>query len=106
MEVTLTIKGKKKKFKMGKVSVRLYRETVTLLHEFKNGTFMPDNYESDDIDKAVDYIVTVFSNQFTSDEFLDGFELYDAVEFMQLLNQCMDNVLFNKGRVEVSEKKA
>lgn len=106
MEVTLTIEGKKKKFKMGNVSVRLYRETVTLLHEFKNGTFMPDNYQSGDIDKAVDYIVSVFGNQFTADEFLDGYELYDAVEFMQLLNQCMDNVLFNKGRVEVTEKKA
>ena len=106
MEIVLDINGKETTFKTGKVTVRLYRKTVDLHSAWVAGEFMPKGYTSKDIDQAIEYICEVFGNQFTLDDFLDGYEMNDSLDFMVLINGCMDNVLFNGGKVEKSEKKA
>lgn len=106
MKITLDINGKDKEFKSAKITTRLYRKTIGLHSAWRSGEFMPKGYGVEDIDGAIDYILEVFGNQFTADEFLDGYYLGDSVDFMALIDACMDNVIFNEGKVEKDEKKA
>ena len=70
MEVTIKINGKDKTFKTDFISARMFKKTEELQRR-------ADNKEDIDLDEVVQYIVDVFGNQFTVDEFYDGVDVAD-----------------------------
>lgn len=70
MEVTIKIDGKDKIFKTDFISARMFKKTEELQRR-------AENKEDIDLDEVVKYIVEVFRNQFTMDEFYDGVDVSD-----------------------------
>lgn len=70
MKITIKINGKDKEFKTDFISARMFRRSEELSRKHQNK-------EEVDIDEIVDFIVQVFNNKFTIDEFYDGVDVSD-----------------------------
>lgn len=69
MEIKLMMDGKFKTFKTKFINGRAFREAIVLQKEIQEG-----GVTIDIIDKLVEFVVMVFGNQFTIDDFYDGIE--------------------------------
>lgn len=70
MKVTIKINGKDKTFTTDFISARMFKKTEELQRRAMNK-------EDIDLDEIVQYIVEVYGNQFTMDEFYDGVDVSD-----------------------------
>lgn len=68
----IKIDGKDKEFKIGFISARMFKKTVELQEKAES-----KDINMDLLDELVDYIVQVYGNKFTSDEFYDGVDVSD-----------------------------
>jgi hypothetical protein len=85
MDIKLRIDGKDKTFTADFISARMVRRTI----EVSNGI----NFESlkpEELDKLVDYIVELFSNQFTRDDVYDGLSSRDL---LSTITNCITEVV-------------
>lgn len=104
MKIELELNGKKKTYKSNKITFKTFREGTSLLKRFNEGDFLENDYNLDDLDEAVDLIVGYFHNQFTRDEFYDGYMLEDAIDFMAVFQEVLVNIQMNNGKRELLEE--
>lgn len=84
MEVTIKINGKDKTFKTNFISARMFKKTEELQRR-------AENKEDIDLDEIVQYIVDVYGNQFTVDEFYDGVDVADIFPiYLDTINAVID----------------
>ena len=69
MKITLKIEGKDRIFDSGFLPGRVFRETVVFQKNIKNGL---DLFDTETLDSMAAYVVGVFGNQFTIDQYYDG----------------------------------
>ena len=70
MKITIKIDGKDKEFKTDFISARMFRKSEELGQRHKNK-------EEVELDEIVDFIVQVFNNKFSMDDFYDGVDVSD-----------------------------
>lgn len=81
MQITLNIKGKDRSFTAPFVSARKLRTTIAMSNDLKDKV-----QDETMVDNMVNYIVDIFGNQFTSDDFYDG---YAADKVIETFNACV-----------------
>lgn len=101
MEIELKLDGKKKKFKSKGITFRTYRVGTELLPKIHNGEFLGDNFPMEELDEAVDVVLNYFNRQFTQDEFYDGFEMEDSLDFITLFHEVLLNIQMDNGKREL-----
>ena len=92
MEITLLINGKEKTYKAPFISARNLKKTLQLSEKVQSGI-------TDEImDELAEYEVSLYGNQFTSDELLDG---YEASKFFKKVLEDLEKVI---GEFDLSVK--
>ena len=81
MQITLNINGEDKSFTAPFVNARKLRETIAMSAKMQGQA-----QDETMIDNMVNYIVDIFGNQFTSDNFYDG---YAADKVLETFNNCV-----------------
>lgn len=76
IEIELEIDGEKKAYSCTKVKGILLRKTAEVGKVFEK---MAQSVEPELLDECVNYVVEVFSNQFTKEEFYNGTQLDEMV---------------------------
>lgn len=104
MEIELELNGKTKTYTSKKITFKTFRDGTALLKRFNEEDFLENDYDLNDLDEAVDLIVGYFHNQFTRDEFYDGYMLEDAIDFMALFQNVLVNIQMNNGKRELLEE--
>ncbi|MDW5524631.1 hypothetical protein R6Z02_12805 [Carnobacterium maltaromaticum] len=100
MELKLKLDGKTKTFKSKKITFGIFRKSVEYLGTLGE-TFLGDNYPQKELDEAVDFIVEYFGC--TKEEFYDGFEMLDSIDFFSLFQAILHNIQMNDGRRTVEK---
>lgn len=103
MEITLNIKDKEKKFKSKEITFRAFLKGTDLMRKMNSGEFLGDNYDLNEMNEAVELIINYFGNQFTQDDFYDGFKLEDSLDFFALFNEVLINIQMNDGKRSILE---
>lgn len=85
MEIKLLIDDKEKTFAIPFVPARKLREALEL-----NKSIDFNNLDTDGLDKMVSYVVDLFKNQFTIDDFYDGLP---ASEMIPTITRCINEVV-------------
>lgn len=88
MKITVRIDGEDKTFTNDFVKARVFRNALMLNEEMKEAG---NDISVELFDKMVSFVVTVFDNRFTFDEFYDGIEagkLQD--EIMRIFNNVIN----------------
>lgn len=101
MEIELLINGKKKKFKSKGITFRTYRIGTELVPKIHEGEFLGDNYPMEELDMAVDLILDFFNKQFTQEDFYDGFQMDDSLDFITLIHEVLLNIQMDNGKREI-----
>ncbi|PEL80017.1 phage tail assembly chaperone G [Bacillus wiedmannii] len=84
MKLTLRIKKEKKTFNLPDfIPARLIRQAPELAD-------IPDNPGPEDMDKMVQFVVKVFDEQFTLDQYWDG---VDARKFLSTTSEVINTVI-------------
>lgn len=108
MELVLKIDGQEKKYVSPPPKFAVMLKTSELFKAMEKGEFLRDDATDEDsyVDmlKLRDYIVMVFGNQFTTEEFDNGFEAEDTSDFFSLARLLMQEVLVNPKKLELLEK--
>ena len=81
MNITLLKNGETKTYTQLFVSARYMRKALELRKEMNL-----NNLSVEDIDTSINFVVDVFSNQFTVDD------VYDGVSYGELISTVFDNV--------------
>ncbi|HCL4447469.1 TPA: hypothetical protein PTV74_002094 [Clostridium botulinum] len=93
MEITLKLNDKDKIFKAPFVSTRKLKETLVLSKMIQNG------FDEKVLDELGNYIVSLYGEQFTLDELLDGFPANEffgkAIEDLQTVVGDFDSKVKN-----------
>ena len=96
MQVKLKMEGKEKTFSPSFISARMVRKTLEIKEQLQS------HIGKNDLDSVVEYMVDLFGNQFSLDDFYDG---VPVDEFLKVAIGCMDEVISKfTGAVEKSEK--
>jgi len=96
MQIKIKIEGKEKIFSPSFISARMVRKTLEIKERLQT------NIGKKDLDSMVEYMVDLFGNQFSIDDFYDGIPVD---QFIPISIRCMDDVLAQfTGKVEVAEK--
>lgn len=85
MKITLNIDKKNREFVTPFISGRKLRNTFAMTKKI-------ENYKQDEtmLDEMVNYIIDIFGNQFTLDQFYDGIEANKIIPtFAQLVEEIM-----------------
>lgn len=93
IEIELEINGEIKRFACTKVKGILLRKTVSAIKVFTN---MDKGINEENLDKLADYMVDVFGNQFTREEFYDGVELDDVIVKIQKTAETIMEMVTSK----------
>lgn len=108
MELVLKIDGQEKKYVSPSPKFAVMLKTSELFKAMEKGEFLRDDATDEDsyadMLKLRDYIVMVFGNQFTAEEFDNGFEAEDTSDFFSLARLLMQEVLVNPKKLELLEK--
>lgn len=86
MEITIKIDDKDKKFKAPFVSTRKLKETLELSEKVQEG------FTVEIMDELADFEVSLYGNQFTADDLLDG---YPAQDFFNKVLEDLQAVIGN-----------
>lgn len=88
IEIKLEIEGKEKIFSCTKVKGILLRKTAEVMKVFEK---MSNEFNPDILDELVNYVVIVFNNQFSKEQFYDGIDLEEMVLTIQnVANDIME----------------
>lgn len=68
----IKIDGKDKEFKINFISAKMLKKTIELQEKAEN-----KDLDIDILDELVDYIVEIYGNKFTADEFYEGVDVSD-----------------------------
>lgn len=90
MQVTLRIDGKDKTFVQDFISGRKFRKTIVMQKLFGAGENGQLNIDESFVDTLVAYVVDMFDNQFTVDEFYDGIESH---KILSTITGCINSVV-------------
>lgn len=97
MKLKLEINGKNKTFDLPQPTFLVMLKTAELYKEQEQGVFLKEDPTEEelvtDMMKIRDYIVLVFGNQFTADEFDSGFRSDDIFDFITLGRRLMSDVV-------------
>lgn len=93
MEIKLQIKGKEKTFATPFISGRMVRKTIEI-----NEKFDLNNIKLETLDTLVDYVVDIYGNQFTRDDY------YDGISAHKLLTTIMETAKQINARVMSGEE--
>lgn len=107
MKIQLVIDGKKKTFNSKPITFRGYHNMVLYEQKIFNANQVPveeQEFNFDDYMEFVDIVVDYFGNQFTVDEFLDGYYLEGGFEHSMFVFEVLGNVR-NGGAPEPEGKK-
>lgn len=76
MKINLMIDGKKKEFYSRGLNARASLKAFEYLEEIENNVINGEGklYSEEQVERLLDFVVSLFNNQFTEDEFLDGYE--------------------------------
>ena len=85
MEITLKTGGQDKSYTAGFISARMVRTTIAVSQEINF-----ENISPKELDKLMDYIVGLFSSQFTRDELYDGLASKDLIP---TITRCINEVV-------------
>lgn len=92
MNIELLINGKKKNFKLPSfIPGRLIRKATSFTKNDLN------DISEDILDEMVEYVVNVYGNQFSLDEFYDGI---DAREMLNVIGESIQSIV--NGTVEAA----
>lgn len=80
IELQLKINGENKTFVCAEFKGILFKKTLRAIKIFENFT---TEITDEGIEELVDYMVEVFDNQFTKEEFYNGIEVSDMFKKMQ-----------------------
>lgn len=86
MKITLKINEEDRQFTAPFVSTRKLKDTLKLSNKVNTG------FTEDILDELIDYEVSLYGNQFTIDDLLDGFA---AGDFFNKILEDMQTVLGN-----------
>lgn len=86
MKITLKINEEDRQFTAPFVSTRKLKDTLKLSNKVNAG------FTEDILDELIDYEVSLYGNQFTAEEMLDGFA---ASDFFNKILEDMQTVLGN-----------
>ena len=103
MELVLVLNEKETTFRTGKITVRMFRRATEVRKAFIDEKFLGENYPSTDLDEAVQFIVEYFGNQFSVDDFYDGFMVSDAQDLMVFFFKVLNNIQTNEEKFKVAE---
>ncbi|MCM3761034.1 hypothetical protein M3212_09580 [Alkalihalobacillus oceani] len=85
MEIALKIDKKNKTYTAGFISARMVRRTIEVSKKVNFESISPE-----ELDQLVDYIVELFSNQFTRDELYDGLS---SKSLIPTITSCINEVV-------------
>ena len=85
MEIVLRIDKKNKTYTTGFISARMVRRTI----EVSSGVNF-ENISPEELDKLIDYIVELFSGQFTIDDVYDGLS---SKYLIPTITKCINEVV-------------
>ena len=85
MELVLKIDGQNMTFVTPFISGRKLRDTIQMSDKMQKDEMTPEQ-----IDMEIDYIVGIFGNQFTRDQFYDGIE---SDKVILALTDCISTVM-------------
>lgn len=97
MNITLKLGNKDKTFTTSFISARMLRRTI----EVAQGVNF-ENITPEELDKLIDYIVELFSSQFTRDDVYDGLSSKDLIP--TIIN-CINGVVGQMSDVTSGEGK-
>ena len=97
MDIKLRIDKKDKTYTTGFISARMVRRTIAV----SQGVNF-ENISPEELDKLVDYIVELFSNQFTRDDVYDGLS---SKELIPAVTNCINEVVGQMSEVTAGEGK-
>jgi len=100
MELKLKLNGKEKVFKSKTITFGIFRKGTEYL-EVIGETFLATGYPRNELDEAVDFIVNYFGC--TEEEFENGFEMTDSIDFFNLFQDVLNNIQLNDGRRKVEK---
>ena len=93
IEIELEINGEIKRFVCTKIKGILLRKTVGKIKVFES---MDKGMDEEKLDRLADYMVDVFGNQFTREEFYDGVELDDVIVKIQKTAETIMEMVTSK----------
>lgn len=96
MKLTLNIEGKERSFLSSKITMRQFKQGSNLLRELMAGELFGEDYPESDYDKVISFVCDRFDNQFTMDEFWDGFEIQDSTDFFTFIHRVLQDVQTNE----------
>ena len=97
MEIVLKKDKKDKTYTTDFISARMVRRTI----EVSSGVNF-ENISPEELDKLVDYIVELFSNQFTRDDVYDGLS---SRELIPTITKCINEVVGGLSETTAGEEK-
>ena len=97
MEIIVKKDKKDKTYATNFISARMVRRTI----EVSSGVNF-ENISPEELDKLVDYIVELFSNQFTRDDVYDGLS---SRQLIPTITKCINEVVGNLSETTAGEGK-
>lgn len=93
-----------KKYKNPNPTFAVMLKTSELLQQLDNGSFLNENNIIEDLMQLRDYIIFLFGNQFTVEEFDAYYAPQDINEFIEFGKECLYGVVVNPKRLETMAK--
>jgi len=85
MKITLRIDGQNKEFVQEFIPARMFRKTMEIQAKLGKG------FNEKDLDSTVSFMVDVFGNQFTIDQFYDGLDARNLVKtVVGIINEIVE----------------
>lgn len=93
-----------KKYSSPRPTFAVMLRTSELLAKLDNGTFLNENNIIDDLMELRDYVIFLFGNQFTEQEFDEYYAPEDITEFIEFGKECLYGVVVNPKRLKAMAK--
>lgn len=87
-----------------KISVRTFAKAIDYSGRIDTGQFLGEGYPVSELEEISEFVVEYFGNAFTIDEFMDGFQVSDGMEFAEMLFEIFQTIQFDAEK-RLPEKK-
>lgn|GEM_PF-5836280 len=95
-----------KTYKTGTITFGIFRKGTEYLKGLQNQTFLGPEYPLSELDEAVDFIILVYGNNFTTEEFYNGFNMVDSTDFMAFFGSILSNIQMTEEKRHFLAEKA